>query len=218
MKGIIFDMDGVILNSEPIHIKVCEEILKTFGINSPESYFDKYLGIANPVMWAEIKKEYPIDKSVEEIIAMQEEKTFEILKTSDIEESPNLKNFLQMLKDNEIPCSIASSSPQELIDIIVDKLNIKSFLKYWISAENFNTSKPDPTIFLETAKKMGVEPKDIVVIEDSENGLKAGKRAGMKCIGYTKFHIGNPNMKEADFIINDFSEILDYKKLMKSFN
>lgn len=218
MKALIFDMDGVILNSEPINTKVCVNILKKNGINVNSEYFDKYLGIANPIMWEDIKKEYEINKSVNEIIEIQEKATFEIMKNGDILESPNLKEFLSMLKNNNIPCAIASSSPQELINIIVDKLEIKEYLQFWISAENFNTSKPDPKIFIETAKRLGIEPKDIIVIEDSENGIKAAKRAGMKCIAYSKHHIGTPNMSEADYVINDFSEILKYEKLKAIFN
>lgn len=213
MKAIIFDMDGVILNSEPLHIKVCEEILNSFKVNFPKNYFDKYLGVANPIMWAQIKNEFQLIDSVEEIVKLQEEKTFSTIRKINIEEAPNLKKFLEILKANKIPCAIASSSPQELIDIIVEKLELKDFLSFWISAENFNTSKPEPKIFLETAKKLNIETGDIIVIEDSENGIKAAKRAHMKCIAYTKFHIGSPNTKEADLIINDFSELFDIKKL-----
>ena len=122
MKALIFDMDGVILNSEPINTKVCVNILKKNGINVNSEYFDKYLGIANPIMWEDIKKEYEMNKSVNEIIEIQEKETFEIMKNGDILESPNLKKFLSMLKNNNIPCAIASSSPQELINIIVDRM------------------------------------------------------------------------------------------------
>ncbi len=209
MKGIIFDMDGVILNSEPIHIKVCEEILHDLEISIPEDYFDKYLGIANPVMWKEIKEEFQIKKSVEELVQLQESKTFSTIRKLDIIESPNLIKFLEVLKKENIPCVIASSSPQELINIIVEKLKLESYFKYWISAENYNTSKPDPTIFLEASKKLEISPNDCVVIEDSENGIKAAKRANMKCIAYTRFHIGNPKIEEADVAINDFSQLLN---------
>ena len=209
MKAIIFDMDGVILNSEPLHIKVCEEILHDLKISIPENFFDKYLGVANPVMWKEIKEELKIEKSVEELVQLQESKTFVTIRKISITESPNLIKFLEVLKKENIPCIIASSSPQELINIIVEKLKLESYFKYWISAENYNTSKPDPTIFLEASKKLEISPKHCVVIEDSENGIKAAKKANMKCIAYTKFHIGNPNIKEADVAINNFSELLN---------
>lgn len=80
-------------------------------------------------------------------------------------------------------------------------------MKFIISGEEVKRGKPDPEIFITTAKRIGVNPESCLVIEDAENGVKAAKAAGMKCIGYKNMDSGNQDLSEADLVINNFSEL-----------
>jgi HAD superfamily hydrolase (TIGR01509 family) len=89
----------------------------------------------------------------------------------------------------------------------MDKLGLRKYVKYWLSGEQVLRSKPEPDIFLKVAEVLNVDPADCLVIEDSASGIKAAKRAGMKCIGYRNLNSGNQDLSGADLIVDKIGEI-----------
>jgi len=116
-----------------------------------------------------------------------------------------LFELLSKLKGN-YKLAVASSSSHKLIDIIINRLNIRSFFDDFVSGADVVNSKPDPEIFLLTAKRLGVKPENCLVIEDSSHGVKAAKDAGMKCIGFYGSNTYLQDISAADKLIGDFSE------------
>jgi len=216
MKAVIFDMDGVIVDSEPLHFDVCIEVLKKIGLNGEKDYFNKFVGVTNPAMWKIAREELGIENSIEELINIQVALTVELFKNSSIGAIDGIIDLMKELKKEKIPCAIGSSSPQIFIDSVVEKLDIKDYLEFALSGETLPKSKPDPMIFLTVAQNLKIEAKDCLVIEDSKHGVQAAKSAGMKCIGFVNPNSGNQDLSKADYL-TDSIRSLNIKKLNSLF-
>lgn len=207
MKAFIFDMDGVIIDSEPIHFQVDIETMKHLGCNMSKKELEKYVGTTNEYMLTDIKKNYNIKESIEEITDYKMKLTKRKIIESDLEPIEGIKELLVNLKENSIPAAIASSSPIDFINIVVEKFKIRDYFQYIVSGEEVVNGKPAPDIYIETAKKLGFDAKDCTVIEDSKNGVQAAKSAGMKCIGFANVNSGNQDLSKADIIVDSIKEI-----------
>lgn len=207
MKAVIFDMDGVIIDSEPIHFEVDMQTMKDLGCNISAKELEKYVGTTNEYMFADIKKNYNISKSIEEIINYKVEKTKQKIIQSDLEPIEGIKELLSELKNKNIPTAIASSSPRRFIDVVVSKFKLQDYFKFIVSGEEVANGKPAPDVYIETAKKLGILPRDCTVIEDSKNGVLAAKAAGMRCIGFQNVNSGNQDLSMADNIVKSILEI-----------
>jgi HAD superfamily hydrolase (TIGR01509 family) len=206
MKAVIFDMDGVIIDSEPIHFEVDIETMKYFGCNISKEDLNTYVGTTNEYMYTDIKKKYKLDKSVEEIINYRSELVKRKVIESDLVPIEGIRNLLKALKDKNIPAAIASSSPRDFIEVVVSKFQLEDYFSCILSGEEVENGKPAPDIYVETAKKLGISPEECIVIEDSKNGVLAAKKAGMKCIGFKNINSGDQDLSKADCIV---SSILD---------
>ena len=207
MKAVIFDMDGVIIDSEPIHFEVDMQTMKDLGCEISVEELEKYVGTTNEYMFTDIKKNYNIRKSVEEIINYNVEMVKNKIIQSNLEPIEGIRELLIDLKNKNIPAAIASSSPKDFIDVVVSKFELKDYFKYIVSGEEVANGKPAPDVYIETAKKLGLSPKDCTVIEDSKNGVLAAKTAGMKCIGFQNSNSGNQDLSKADAIVKSIAEI-----------
>ena len=200
-------MDGVIIDTEPLHAIADNRILQDSGITAPEGYFERYAGWTSQAMWEEIRKDYRLPGSVEEIVKLQLPLKLDLLREGDYGPIPGVIGLMQKIRELGLPMAIASSSPVQFIEAVVQKLGLKEYVTFWLSGEDVARSKPDPDIFLRVAEELNVGPSDCLVIEDSSSGIIAAKRAGMKCIGYRNHNSGNQDLSEADFIVGDLNEI-----------
>lgn len=216
MKAVIFDMDGVLIDSEPLHFEVDKMVLQKLNINEGESYLERFVGYTNPAMWEIIKKEYFIEKTIEELIELQMTTKLKYLEESNYSAIEGIKELLEELQRNKVPIWIASSSPRIFIEAVIKKINIAKYFDSWISGEEVKKSKPEPDVFLKIAELLEVNPEKCIVIEDSKSGTIAAKKAGMKCIGYKNINSGNQDLSKADKIVEKISEI-NYKNMKELF-
>lgn len=207
MKAVIFDLDGVLIDSEPLHAMADSQLLKESGVVAPENYFDRFVGWTSKAMWEEIKEEYNIALSAGELMELQVPLKLKLLKESEYKPVPGIIELLALLKKMGIILTIASSSPRQFIEAVIDKIEIRQYFAIWLSGEEVARSKPEPDIFLKVAALLNVDPHDCLVIEDSTSGIIAAKRAGMRCIGYKNLTSGNQDLSGADLIVNKIEEI-----------
>lgn len=207
MKAVIFDMDGVIIDSEPIHFEVDIQTMKDFGCSISKEELNKYVGTTNEYMYTDIKNKYEIDKSIEEIINYRSELVKRKVIESDLIPIEGIRDLLKDLKDKNILAAIASSSPRDFIEVVVSKFELEDYFSCILSGEEVENGKPAPDIYVETAKKLGIVPEECIVIEDSKNGVMAAKEAGMKCIGFKNINSGEQDLSKADYIVNSIVEI-----------
>lgn len=209
-NAVIFDMDGVLVNSEPYYYEVEKQNFEMLGLPVTDEEHRTFQGIATDVMWKKLKTRYTISYSVSELVKMTDAIVtpyFESLKK--IEPMPGVEKFIHFLHEKNIPLALASSSFPNVIEIILHKTGLKKYFNVVVNSEMAGASKPAPDIFLLAAEKLDINPGNCLVIEDSTNGIKAAKTAGMKVIAFAGPGSEFQNQNEADWIIHDFWEILE---------
>lgn len=206
IKAIIFDMDGVIVDTEKVHDKADNIVLKRFNAKLDEEDYIYGMGRGAKEVWTHLKEKYNLPPSIEKLIAERRENYFEMLK-KELKPIDGAIELVKAFKKRNTKIGLATSSSVKEIKIILNKLNIAKYFEITNSAENVANSKPAPDIFLKTAKDLNEKPKNCVVIEDTFNGVKAARRAGMKCIALKSNYTTEEDLKEANLIVNSLKEI-----------
>lgn len=207
IQAVIFDMDGVLIDSEPLHFKVDEMVLKHLQIDEGKHYLERFVGYTNPAMWKIIREEYQIENSIDDLIDLQMRIKLDYLNKSNYVAIDGVLELLDNLQAKKIPLAIASSSPRIFIEAVVEKIQVAKHFKTWVSGEEVQESKPAPDVFLKAAELLGVQPENCLVIEDSKSGTIAAKSAGMNCVGFRNPNSGNQDLSCADIIVKDLREI-----------
>ncbi|NLJ98185.1 MAG: HAD family hydrolase [Tissierellia bacterium] len=205
MKAIIFDMDGVIVDSEPLHFELERGLLEELGGHiSPEEH-NNFVGTTDYYMWSTFKKQFNIELSVEEMIHIKKERFIENIHKLELVD--HFKELLLTLYNENYLLGLASSNNRKAVNMIVEKFDLDKYLQFIISGEEVTKGKPNPEIFLTAAKKMNVHPSQCLVIEDATNGVEAAKAAGMKCIGFQNPNSGNQDLSGADLVIDSLQNL-----------
>ncbi|MEH6705012.1 HAD family hydrolase [Galbibacter orientalis] len=207
----IFDMDGVIVDSEPAHKEILKKVFEELSLDFSDAYHQTLVGMAAIPMWEKIKLDFDIETNARELMNFHKEFLFIEMNAQSVEAVPGVLDFLQQLKTLDFRISLASSSSIKLIEQFINNLEITSYFDYLVSGENVVRSKPNPDIFLKVADNYKVDPARFLVIEDSRNGVKAAKAAGMTCIGFKNVNSGNQDLSSADIIVDSFAELTSEK-------
>lgn len=211
LKAVIFDMDGVIIDSEPIHAVVAIETLKQNGakFSTGMNTLDRFAGMAISAVFSILKAEHQIKASVEELVACHEAGILKYVKETAEDPIQGILPLLESLKGKNIPVAIASSSTKKMIQSVVDKLKLTDYFQQLVSGEEVSRGKPYPDVYLATASRLGVAPERCLVIEDSKNGTIAAKDAGMFCIGFRNPNTneGKQDLSRADMVVDHITEI-----------
>ncbi|MEJ2636492.1 MAG: HAD family phosphatase [Calditrichia bacterium] len=212
--AVIFDMDGVIVDSNPTHRIALKEFCEKHGFPLSESDLrNKVYGRTNRDWLTNLFNNSitpaEIDKYEEE-----KEQLFRKLYAPLIHPVKGLIPFLESLKRNGIVRAIATSAPRSNVKFTLEKTGTAQFFEVVLDEEDIGKSKPDPEIYLKTAAAIGFPPQKCIVIEDSLSGVEAARRAGCKVIGITTTHPGN-ELSETQMVIRDFAdlEISDLERL-----
>lgn len=154
-----------------------------------------------------LKEMFGLDAPVEEMTIKRENMILDIMGKEDIKPVSGIPEFLRSIKEKGLTTAVASSSDYKLINLILDRLKIAKYFDSVTSGSDVKRGKPSPDVFLLAAERIGIEPAECLVVEDSENGVKAAKAAGMKVLGYINPTSGKQNLSLADFITDDFKKI-----------
>jgi len=207
IQAFIFDMDGVIIDSEPLHFEVDIQVMKDFGASITQEQLEKYVGMTNPEMWKLIREEYQLQRTVSEIIDYQLSNKIKILTAREMEPIDGIRELLADLKASGIPVGIASSSPPVFIKAVLDKFGLLDAFNCIVSGEEVERGKPAPDVYLKAAELLGVEPASCMVLEDARHGIAAAKAAGMQCIGFVNPNSGNQDLSAADYVVRSIAEV-----------
>jgi len=207
IQAFIFDMDGVIIDSEPLHFEVDIQVMKDFGASITQEQLEKYVGMTNPEMWKLIREEYQLQRTVSEIIDYQLSNKIKMLTAREMEPIDGIRELLADLKASGIPVGIASSSPPVFIKAVLDKFGLLDAFNCIVSGEEVERGKPAPDVYLKAAELLGVEPASCMVLEDARHGIAAAKAAGMQCIGFVNPNSGNQDLSAADYVVRSIAEV-----------
>lgn len=213
MQAVIFDMDGVLVDSEPLHRQHIQEFLVKIGVTEPEKLRHNFKGVSTKDTSRIIIETFELEYDIDEMIKMSRQAYIDHLNSlNELPSIPGAVKFVKSLAKAGHPLALASSASSKRIEMFLDKLGLKEYFKVVASGDHVDRSKPAPDIFLLAANKLGVDPKDCVVIEDAENGVTAAKAAGMKCIAYAGSDHNTDNLLAADLVVKDFVRLVSALK------
>ena len=182
IKAVIFDFDGLMVETETVSFKVYRKILANYGIDYQlDTYVQDYSGHPETENVANLINTYNLPLSYDQLFALVITTEKELL-SSGVDLKPGLKELLIYLKNNNYKIAIASSSLTDRAMKILDQHGINGYFDAFVFAEDITNGKPDPEIFLKAAEKLEVSPSDCLVLEDSEAGIEAADSASMKVI------------------------------------
>ena len=208
IQTVIFDMDGVIIDSEPVYFKIDKQMFEELNIAVSFEEHCTYVGTSSQNMWDAIIKKHGIPGHPGELMRKEYNLYVEHLaNANDLQPIDGVIELINDLHENNFKLILASSSRMEIIDIILKKFKLSDLFIAKISGSELAHSKPHPEIFLKAAQLAGSEPKECIVIEDSKNGVAAAIAAGMKCIGFLNPSSGDQDLKSADIVIRSFKEV-----------
>ena len=207
LHAIIFDLDGTIIDSEPLHTEAVLRILQERGIRLDPKELNAYIGISSSVMWSEMKNRFSLEESIEELRAVQNRRNMEMLNKTRSIMVPGVLDLLKDIKKQKLSTAIASSSSKKDLDAVVEKYSLARYFDYLVSGEEVPRGKPSPDVFLRAAELLQVEPESCIIIEDSDNGLAAARAAGIPSIGFRNPNSGCQSLSLADRIVNNIGEV-----------
>ena len=213
MEAFIFDMDGVIIDSEPLHSRVKMETFAHFGLPFDEGDLAQYMGRTSVDIFSDVlKKEHRTDVSVQEIVNYKHAHYLELAVGGALEAIPGSLELIARLRAAGVSLALATSSWRRVVDAILVQFDLTEAFASVISGSELPKSKPDPAIYRLSAEALGVDPRKCVVLEDTAAGVAAAKGAGMYCIGFRSPHSGVQDLSRADEIVDDLATI-DVAKL-----
>jgi HAD superfamily hydrolase (TIGR01509 family) len=205
MVAFIFDMDGVIIDSNPFHKVALKQFCQKYGHDlSEEELKEKIYGRTNKDWIANVFGK--LDDKKLKAYADEKEALFRKLYEQSIHALTGLINFLDATERIGIPCAIATSAPRANVDFTLNRTGIEKYFPVILDESFVSKGKPDPEIYIKTVAALGLEPEMCVVFEDSLSGVEAGKRAGCKVVGLATTHTAE-ELSSTKLVINDFSEI-----------
>jgi HAD superfamily hydrolase (TIGR01509 family) len=209
---VIFDLDGVIIDSEPVHQAIEKRLFRELGIVVPDAFHQKLVGMNEENLWTTVIGVFNADCDLQAIIDKKRAYLKSYLENpQDLVSIPGAIPVIHVLGEKKVTRVLASSSPLFYIETILKHFAIDRAFDAVVSGEEVSHSKPAPDIFLEAARRVDKTPLSCLVIEDSTNGIKAAKAAGMKVIGFRNAPSAGQDFSGADYIIDHF-KAFDFKQ------
>ncbi len=208
IKTVIFDMDGVIVDTEPVHHYAFREHFKELKIDvSPEMYAS-FTGNSTKNVFEKLILAFDLKQNINVLINRKRDLFNEAFdKKEDLFLLDGVLDLIQDLHKNGIQLVLASSSAKVIIESIFKRFDLHQYFSHIVSGEDFPKSKPDPAIFLHAAFLSNTNIENCIVIEDATNGIKAAKLANIFCVGYDSPNSKLQDYSLADFVISDFREL-----------
>ena len=204
-KTILWDMDGVIVDSNAFHFAAWQETFAKRGVEITKEGFTKLCGTRNDFIAGSIMgRELPEGEI--KVILQEKEEAFRRKATGNIKPFPGVVRLLNAIKKGNFKLGLVSSAPKENIDFVFSELNLEGIFDCIVFGQEVSESKPKPQVYLLGAQKLEVSPNDCVVIEDSPPGVKAAKTAGMKCLAITNTH-PRQRLEEADKVVDSLENV-----------
>lgn len=220
IKAIVFDMDGLMANTEYHHCQSYLELMPKYGVNLSEEYLSKLVGLDTEDNFKEIKRDFNIQEDIKSLMEKREIIYLEIVEKSNLKPSEGLKEVIEIADKKRWKIAVGSSSIKIEVDLVLKlilkalKINKKpeEYFDIIITGDDVKDKKPKPDIYLKVAENIKIKPQNCLVLEDSGSGVKAAKNAGMTCIAvrnkYTKSH----DLSKADLIVDNLLEVYNLIK------
>jgi beta-phosphoglucomutase len=205
-KAIIFDMDGVLIDSYEMHKKAWNTISKEIGFQLNDKEFKKIFGLTSYEGVRAVKDLKNMNEDELNNFVDRVDRKFRELFRNEVQIINGSIDFVKLLKQKRYPIAIATSAPRENVKSFLGEVRIWNLFNVVVSGDDVHKGKPDPEIYLRTASLLNTDPKECLVFEDSLMGIESAKKAGMTCVAISSTH-EKSELKNADFVIDEFTNI-----------
>ena len=213
VQTVIFDMDGVIVDTEPVHHFAYYQHFNELSIEVSDEMYRSFTGNSTRNIFQKLKAHFDLQEDVEDLILRKRHlfnEAFDL--KEDLYLIDGVEDLIKDLHANGIQLIVASSASKVTIHRVFTRFNLHQYFTHIVSGEDFPKSKPHPAIF-EHAASLSIAPKEnCIVIEDSTNGIQAAVSAEIFCVGYDSFHSKDQDLSKANIIIRNFNE-LNFEKV-----
>ncbi len=211
---VIFDMDGVLADTGPIHFESWVKLTAEIGVEFTRDMFEQTFGQQSPTITRKLVGPEEDNNLVEKWANLKEQYYRKMIKDK-LTPLPGVIKIINDLKSEGFKLAVGSSGPPENVDLLLTKIKIKENFNVVITAAEVKKGKPEPDVFLMAANYLNINPRNCIVIEDAPVGIEAAKRAGMQSVALTTTH-DKEELLDANLIVSDLSKISinDIKKLL----
>lgn len=208
VKAVIFDMDGVIVNSEPLHKKAYQNMFNEVNIEVSNELYESFTGQSTLEICKFLCNKFDLAESPEHLVAVKR-KYFKYLFDNDtgFKLIDGVFDLIKNYYENGLILVLASSASMPNINKIFKRFDLDKYFVQKLSGADLRQSKPHPEIFIKAVKASGFKTNECIVIEDSTNGIKAANAAGIYCVGFDSFYSKNQDYSTANKVVNDFKDI-----------
>lgn len=215
LKAVIFDMDGVIIESEPLHHYAYHRMFKDVNVKVSDSLYETFTGKSTINVCKQVCECFNLKETPEYLVSLKR-KHFDYVfnNSTDFDLIEGVLDLIKDLHHHGTTLVLGSSATMPSIERIFNRFDLNPYFIAKLSGADLKQSKPHPEIFINAVRASGFKADECIVIEDSTNGIEAAKGAGIFCIGYDSFHSKNQDYSKADLVIKKFEEI-NFDKIKK---
>lgn len=204
-QAVIFDMDGVLVDTVTLNWRAINQALESYGIHVNDDELYKYVGKSLKDQVSQLSQEYGVDLNYDDIESNSSSIKKELMKN--LAPKPGVVELLESLKENQVQIAVATSNSRE---VTLERLKTSGILHYFdilVTEDDVMHHKPDPEVFEKAAQEMGVLSVNCVVFEDAPSGVLAAKSANMKCIAVETPHVKGEDILMADKIVSSLTQV-----------
>ena len=181
VEAVIFDMDGVLVDGEPLHFEVVRRLLAEESVEFGEGDYRRYLGTTLESTWSDLRERYGLSRSYEWYAEAYDREVVRSYR-EEAELLPGAEALLGRLTEAAVPLALASSSNREWVDAALDSLGLRRFFAQTVAGDEVSRGKPDPEIYLRAAERLGASPGACLAVEDAPAGIASARAAGMSVV------------------------------------
>jgi HAD superfamily hydrolase (TIGR01509 family) len=204
--AIVFDMDGVLIDSEPLHFEVLNRVLATDGQTLNREENEEFIGSTSEAMWTTLIARRGLPRSVADYKAQYDEMVLSVLQRP-LDPAPGVIGLVKRARELGLRLGVASSSRRVWIDATLRALGLSAAFDTIVSGDDVERSKPDPQIYLLAASRLGVRPDRCLAIEDSPHGVQSARAAGMAVLGVRTSFTAHLKLEGAERIVDSLAEL-----------
>jgi HAD superfamily hydrolase (TIGR01509 family) len=207
IEAVVFDMDGVLVDSEPLHVEAARRLLAAYGVAYTDEENAEFVGFTDLEIFALLKARYGLAPTIEELAQRFAQGLIALLAHQAVP-MPGIPGVLVALRRAGYRLALASSSTLEIIVTTLRTLRITEHFPIVVSSVEVGRGKPAPDVFLAAASRLGLPPSRCLVVEDSRNGVRAAKRAGMSCVAVPCAATRHHDFAEADLVLDSLEALV----------
>lgn len=211
IKGVLFDMDGVLVDNADMHIKSFGIFCERYGVDGWQERFSSLYGMGNDDIMRMLMPKELVESRGTVSLSDEKEAIYREIYAPTIKPVKGLRELLERLKKRGLKCAVGSSGCRANVEFVLEKCDIADYFDVKVSGDSVTRCKPDPEIYLTAAKLLGLKPEECIVFEDAVAGIKAAKSANVSHTIALATSLKREDLLKTDarYIVNDFSEVTD---------